>query len=207
MKKALFIIGEILLPVALLVALSWWLIPAKQDVVTGEVIFNPAQGVWGLQVKQDLLPDKIFQINNLPTEFQQAGINLTCNYQELDVMGATGDWDVVIDVSNCLNNNTGKTVLVESPGTMRVARFSGKLNRVDSSCLQKGEGECFAEVGGKHITILIGGSTEPVGYLEGVSYFEDFEKQIDKKAEVYAQDKGDGTYTLYGSEQFYIKLN
>jgi hypothetical protein len=203
--KRILVIGlGVLLPLALLGILYWRMIPEKADVITGDVVFNAEQGVWGMQVKDGVLPGTIFQVNNLPTEFQREGVNITCAYEKLDVLGSSVEWDVIVDVSNCLNNNTGETVVVEAPGTMRTVNFSGTVDKVDMGCFA--DGECFVETDGKYITILIGGSREPVGFLEGIENFNDLENQVGRKAEVYAQDKGDGTYTLYGSEQFYIKL-
>jgi hypothetical protein len=42
--------------------------------------------------------------------------------------------------------------------------------------------------------------------VEGVEGFGDLEAHIGSQVEVYAHDLQDGTYTLYGSEGFYIKL-
>ncbi len=82
--------------------------------------------------------------------------------------------------------------------------FSGKLEEVNTGCFA--DGECFVVVSGKHITALMGWSRDTVGKILGVDGFGDLENYIGKEVEVYAQDKGDGTYTLYGSEGFYIKL-
>jgi hypothetical protein len=40
----------------------------------------------------------------------------------------------------------------------------------------------------------------------GVEGFGDLESHVGEQIEVYAQDKGDGSYTLYGNSGFYIKL-
>ncbi len=91
-----------------------------------------------------------------------------------------------------------------SEGKLKVANFSGKLEKVDVGCFA--DGECFVVVDGKHITTTMGWSRETVGTVQGVEGFGDLEKHIGEEVEVYAQDKGDGTYTLYGSEGFYVKL-
>lgn len=96
----------------------------------------------------------------------------------------------------------GETPSVD--GKLKVANFSGKLEKVDTGCFV--DGECYVIVDGKHITTTMGWSRETVGSVQGVESFGDLEKHIGEDVEVYAQDKGDGTYTLYGSEGFYVKL-
>jgi hypothetical protein len=93
----------------------------------------------------------------------------------------------------------------EAPlGKLKVANFSGKLEKVDVGCFA--DGECYAEVDGKHITAIMGWSQAVVGQVIGVEGFGDLESHIGEEVEVYAQDTGDGKYTLYGNAGFYIKL-
>ncbi len=61
-------------------------------------------------------------------------------------------------------------------------------------------------VDGKHVTTIMGWSQAVVGKILGVESMGDLEKHIGEDMEVYANDKGDGTYTLYGSVGFYVKL-
>ncbi len=89
-------------------------------------------------------------------------------------------------------------------GKLKVGNFSGKLEKVDVGCFA--DGECYVVVDGKHVTTTMGWSRDTVGSVKGVEGFGDLEKHIGEEVEVYAQDKGDGTYTLYGSEGFYVKL-
>jgi hypothetical protein len=98
---------------------------------------------------------------------------------------------------------------IEAPSTvplskLKVANFTGKLEKVDTSCFA--DGECYVVVDGKHITAIMGWSRETVGQVLGVDGFGDLESHIGAKVEVYAQDTSDGKYTLYGNEGFYIKL-
>ncbi len=83
--------------------------------------------------------------------------------------------------------------------------FTGTLEKVDTGCFA--DGECFVEVGGKHVTALLGWNNETVGTIEGVDSFGDLSSHIGEMVEVYAKDNLDGTYTLYGSDGFYIKLS
>ncbi|MBP6859197.1 MAG: hypothetical protein KBC69_01055 [Candidatus Magasanikbacteria bacterium] len=92
----------------------------------------------------------------------------------------------------------------EPVGKLKVANFSGKLQKVDTGCFA--DGECYVEVDGKHVTAIMGWSQAVVGSVQGVEGFGDLESHIGQDVEVYAQDKGDGTYTLYGNAGFYIKL-
>jgi hypothetical protein len=89
-------------------------------------------------------------------------------------------------------------------GKLKVGNFTGKLEEVNTGCFS--DGECYVVVGGKHITTLMGWSQKVVGSVQGVEGFGDLESHIGANVEVYAQDNSDGTYTLYGSEGFYIKL-
>jgi len=89
-------------------------------------------------------------------------------------------------------------------GKLKAANFSGKLEEVNTGCFA--DAECYVVVDGKHVTAIMGWSQETVGSVQGVEGFGDLENHIGKEVEVYAQDTGDGKYTLYGSEGFYIKL-
>ncbi len=89
-------------------------------------------------------------------------------------------------------------------GKIKADMFTGTLEAVDTGCFA--DGECYVEVDGKHVTAIMGWSQETVGTVQGVESFGDLEKYVGKKVEVYAHVREDGTYTLYGSEGFYIKL-
>lgn len=107
-----------------------------------------------------------------------------------------------------VNGDTGRVGTPSTPiaptGKLKADTFTGTLEKVDVGCFA--DGECYVEVDGKHITTIMGWSQETVGSIIGVEGFGDLEKYIGKKVEVYAQDNSDGTYTLYGSEGFYIKV-
>lgn len=87
---------------------------------------------------------------------------------------------------------------------LKADTFTGVLEEVNTGCFA--DAECYIVADGKHVTAIMGWSTETVGKVEGVEGFGDLENHIGKNVEVYAQDLGEGKYTLYGSEGFYIKL-
>lgn len=89
-------------------------------------------------------------------------------------------------------------------GKLKADTFKGKLEEVNIGCFA--DGECFVVVDGKHVTTLVGRKSGAVGGVVGVEGFGDLENFIGAAVEVYAQDLSDGTFTLYGSDGFYIKL-
>lgn len=93
---------------------------------------------------------------------------------------------------------------VSPNGKLKAEVFSGRLEEVNEGCFA--DAECYVVVSGKHVTVIMGWSRETVGQVLGVETFADLNAHIGEEMEVYAQDKGDGTYTLYGSEGFYVKL-
>lgn len=102
------------------------------------------------------------------------------------------------------NGRVGDISGEQTDDKLKAATFSGKLEEVNTGCFA--DAECFVVVNGKHVTTTIGWSRDTVGSIQGVPSFGDLEAHIGEEVEVYAQDKGDGTYTLYGSEGFYVKL-
>lgn len=96
------------------------------------------------------------------------------------------------------------TVTTETTGKLKADTFTGTLTKVDTGCFA--DGECYVEVDGKKVTALLGFNQNEVGSVIGVEGFGDLEGSIGKEVEVYAQDNSDGTYTLYGSTGFYIKV-
>lgn len=103
------------------------------------------------------------------------------------------------------NTTTTVTTITTELGTkLKADTFIGTLTKVVTGCFS--DGECYVEVDGKKVTALLGFNQAEVGSVVGVNGFGDLENQIGNAVEVYAQDNGDGTYTLYGSANFYIKV-
>lgn len=88
--------------------------------------------------------------------------------------------------------------------SLKTEAFSGKLEEVNTGCFV--DGECYVVVSGKHVTVVMGWSQETVGKIIGVESIGDLEAHKGEEMNVYAQKKTDGTYTLYGSENFYVRL-
>lgn len=82
--------------------------------------------------------------------------------------------------------------------------FVGNLEEVNTSCLA--DGECSVTVSGKKVITLIGWNREVVGSVVGVEGFADLTDHLGVRVEVYAQELGDGVYTLYGNNNYYVKL-
>jgi hypothetical protein len=99
---------------------------------------------------------------------------------------------------------TEEIVADDTNGKIKAAVFQGTLEVVNTSCFF--DGECYVVVDGKHVTAIMGWSQEIAGTVIGVEGFGDLESHIGEGVEVYAQDKGDGSYSLYGSAGFYIKV-
>ncbi len=113
----------------------------------------------------------------------------------------------VSDTGVVITTTSTTTVTTEtsSPaGKLKADTFTGTLTKVVPGCFV--DGECYVEVDGKKVTAVLGFSQAVVGSVIGVEGFGDLEKHIGEKVEVYAQDNSDGTYTLYGSAGFYIKV-
>ncbi len=124
-----------------------------------------------------------------------------------EVEGVTPETPDVSDTGTVVTTNSTTTTVTTTPtpaGKLKADTFTGKLTKVDTGCFS--DGECFVEVDSKKVTALFGFSQAVVGKVIGVEGFGDLEQYIGKDVEVYAQDNSDGTYTLYGSEGFYIKV-
>jgi hypothetical protein len=102
------------------------------------------------------------------------------------------------------NTDTAPETAPVLDGKLKADTFTGTLTKVDTACFA--DGECYVEVDGKKVTAILGFSQAEVGSVLGVDGFGDLEQYIGKPVEVYAQDNSDGTYTLYGSTGFYIKV-
>lgn len=121
-----------------------------------------------------------------------------------------GGEDIAYDEQNDLTKGDDERRVAnpETPtagaGKLKADVFTGTLEEVNTGCFA--DGECYVVVDGKHVTALRGWSQDTVGTVIGVEGFGDLEGKIGAEVEVYAQDLSDGTYTLYGSEGFYIKV-
>lgn len=76
-------------------------------------------------------------------------------------------------------------------------RFTGTYEAYNTGCFA--DGICSATISGNEVVTIIGWSQDIAGT------FEDPDIPFGTEVEVYAQKVGPNTYTLYGSEEFYIR--
>jgi hypothetical protein len=113
--------------------------------------------------------------------------------------------EVVIDTNNQRIANPElkseeKVMLKQNPVT-----FSGKLEKVDVGCFS--DGECYVEVAGKHVTVLMGWSRDTVGsVIGGDNSIGGLEGFIGKNIEIKANKIDEKNYTLYGDAGYYVKV-
>lgn len=98
---------------------------------------------------------------------------------------------------------TNEVEVIESQGEAEL--FTGTITEFNPGCYV--DAECYAIVDGKHVTIARGWSQETVGSVVGTDDgMGGLEAHIGGEVEVYAQHLQGDTYTLYGSEDYYIKV-
>ena len=89
-------------------------------------------------------------------------------------------------------------------------KFTGNITETNNGCWS--DGICSIKVDDKWITAEIGGLRPPNskaeirGDLIGISFSQDTNKYIGKRVEVYAKQSDDNSFTIYGNENYYIKL-
>lgn len=133
----------------------------------------------------------------------EVGNNNATNTQESEVTGNIEEQRIV-NPENVSTDTDSTSTSTQSDGKLKADTFVGTLEKVDTSCFA--DGECYVVVDGKHVTAIRGWSQDIVGRVVGVEGFGDLESRVGEEVEVYAQENSDGTYTLYGSEGFYIKV-
>jgi hypothetical protein len=83
-------------------------------------------------------------------------------------------------------------------------RFAGELQEVNTSCFA--DGECYAVVDGNKVTLLVGWSQETVGQVIGsTDGIGGLQNHLGERVEVFAATT-EGGYTLYGNEDYYLKV-
>jgi|GEM_PF-2193991 len=124
---------------------------------------------------------------------------------------STGESPLISDLQNLLEsiifgreNNTRPIISEPIPENIKTATFVGNLDEVYTSCLA--DGECSVTVSGNKVVTLIGWNTEVVGSVLGIDGFANLNDHLGARVEVYAQELNDDSYTLYGSNNFYVKL-
>lgn len=95
-------------------------------------------------------------------------------------------------------------VETQTPTPTSPATFVGMLEEVNVGCFA--DGECYVVVDGVKVTVLRGWNSDTVGRVIGVDGFGEIEAFIGEEVEVSAREMGDGTFSLYGDESYYVKL-
>jgi hypothetical protein len=106
-----------------------------------------------------------------------------------------------LDLTTPQTSQTDSTI-INNQGT--TTTFTGTLQAVNTACFD--DGECYVEVDGKKVTLIIGWSQETVGSIIGAPSISDLERFVGSPVEVYAKENTDGTYTLYGNTDYYVKV-
>ena len=92
-----------------------------------------------------------------------------------------------------------------TPATPTEIRFKGTITAYSTACFS--DGICSVTVDGKEVIITAGfRQQKTVGTLIGVDSIADLENQIGARAEVYAALTEEGSYTLYGSQAYFVKV-
>jgi len=100
-----------------------------------------------------------------------------------------------------INNQETENTEIDIENTIT---FIGNLEKVDNSCFA--DGECYVRVNGNHVTAIMGFQPGPVGSVQGVEDFGDLENYIGQDVEVYALQTSENRYTLYGNNEYYIRV-
>lgn len=93
---------------------------------------------------------------------------------------------------------------LEATINVALGTFSGKLQKVDTSCFA--DGECSVDVDGKHVTLTVGWSKEAVGQIIGADSIGGLERHIGETVHIYARRLSLSKFTLIGSNRYYIKV-
>lgn len=96
------------------------------------------------------------------------------------------------------------------PGNNQGVKFAGIITETNNGCWA--DGVCSIKIDDKWITAETGGLRPPNskpeirGQLIGISFSQDTNKYIGKRAGVYAKQTDGDNFTIYGNESYYIKL-
>jgi hypothetical protein len=82
-------------------------------------------------------------------------------------------------------------------------KFEGIITAYSTACFA--DGECSITVDGKKVVTTLGWTQMTVGAVTGVPDFGSVGQKIGSRAHVYAKKTDDG-YTLYGSTEYYVRV-
>ncbi len=102
-----------------------------------------------------------------------------------------------------LTRNVIKDLMNTSP-EVGAEKFEGIITAYSTSCFA--DGECSITVDGKKVVTTLGWTQMTVGAVTGVPDFGSVGQKIGSRAHVYAKKTDDG-YTLYGSTEYYVRID
>lgn len=113
-----------------------------------------------------------------------------------------------IQEKNPQDNESSTSVADLNNGTE--IKYIGTINEFNNGCWS--DGNCSVRVDDKWIITVHGGlrppgvSEEPRGELIGLNHSKDTQNYVGKKVEVYAKILKDNSLTIYGNQDYYVKV-
>lgn len=116
----------------------------------------------------------------------------------------TASSSIATNTPNTSNGRMMASTSGKQAPTQAPEKFTGEITEVHTGCFS--DGECYAIVDDKHVTLLWGWTQETVGKVVGVESIGELAKHTGETVSVYANKLRDGSYTLYGSSDYFIEL-
>jgi hypothetical protein len=170
----------------------------KKEVVTTGISKNLFLGTRGEQVKslQTILINGGYLRGTATGYFGYATLQSVKSFQRAHDIRATGfvgpQTRRALDASINISPEVG------------AEKFEGIITAYSTACFA--DGECSITVDGKKVVTTLGWTQMTVGAVTGVPDFGSVGQKIGSRAHVYAKKTDDG-YTLYGSTEYYIRID
>jgi hypothetical protein len=169
----------------------------KKEVVTTGISKNLFLGTRGEQVKslQTILINGGYLRGTATGYFGYATLQSVKSFQRAHDIRATGfvgpQTRRALDASINISPEVG------------AEKFEGIITAYSTACFA--DGECSITVDGKKVVTTLGWTQMTVGAVTGVPDFGSVGQKIGSRAHVYAKKTDDG-YTLYGSTEYYVRV-
>ncbi len=170
----------------------------KKEVVTTGISKNLFLGTRGEQVKslQTILINGGYLRGTATGYFGYATLQSVKSFQRAHDIRATGfvgpQTRRALDASINISPEVG------------AEKFEGIITAYSTACFA--DGECSITVDGKKVVTTLGWTQMTVGAVTGVPDFGSVGQKIGSRAHVYAKKTDDG-YTLYGSTEYYVRID